>query len=417
MIKQSTYKLSIAIAACMALPAAAQSLDELRKELAAAQSSIASLEKKIDELDSSEKREADFEVYGFAQLDYIQDFNRVNPNWDATLRPSRIPTEDGLYGGDGQSIASVRQSRLGVKANLPVGDDVVKTVFEFDMFGVGSDEGQTTMRLRHAYGEWRSILAGQTNSLFMDGDMFPNTIDYWGPAGMVFLRNPQLRWTPVKGANTFAVAIEKPGNDVDTGMVDAEGIQGDQPLPDVTAHYRNQGGWGHIQVAGILRQVAYESVASSDNEPDGNDLGWGINVSSNFKFGTDTLRLSTVYGEGIASYMNDGGMDMAPNNMDPGSLETVPLLGVVAYYDRNWSDKLSSAIGYSFTEVDNKDYQSPDAFNKGEYASFNLLYTPVKNVMMGAEYLWGKRTDNDGDTGADNRIQLTIKYSFSSLNF
>ena len=341
MIKQSTYKLSIAVAACMALPAAAQSLDELRKELADAQSSIAALEEKIDELDSSEKREADFEVYGFAQLDYIQDFNRVNPNWEATLRPSRIPTEEGVYGGDGQSIASVRQSRLGVKANLPVGDDVVKTVFEFDMFGVGSDEGQTTMRLRHAYGEWRSILAGQTNSLFMDGDMFPNTIDYWGPAGMVFLRNPQIRWTPVRGANTFAVAIEKPGNDVDTGMVGAEGIQSDQPLPDVTAHYRNQGGWGHIQVAGILRQVAYESVANSDNEPDGDEIGWGINVSSNFKFGTDTLRLSTVYGEGIASYLNDGGMDMAPDNMNFDSLETVPLLGVV---EVNFAIRLHSAL-------------------------------------------------------------------------
>jgi hypothetical protein len=42
------------------------------------------------------------------------------------------------------------------------------------------------------------LLAGQTNSLFMDGDVFPNTIDYWGPAGMVFYRNVQLRWTPFK---------------------------------------------------------------------------------------------------------------------------------------------------------------------------------------------------------------------------
>ena len=26
------------------------------------------------------------EIYGFAQFDAIQDFNRVNPAWDATLR-------------------------------------------------------------------------------------------------------------------------------------------------------------------------------------------------------------------------------------------------------------------------------------------------------------------------------------------
>jgi hypothetical protein len=58
----------------------------------------------------------------------------------------------------------------------------------------------------------------QTNSLFMDGDIFPNTIDYWGPTGMVFLRNPQLRYTYRDGPDQFAVAIEKPGNDIDAGQ-------------------------------------------------------------------------------------------------------------------------------------------------------------------------------------------------------
>ena len=54
-----------------------------------------------------------FEIYGFAQADYVQDFKRVNPAWDDTLRPSRIPTEEGVFGSDGQSIIGVRQSRCG----------------------------------------------------------------------------------------------------------------------------------------------------------------------------------------------------------------------------------------------------------------------------------------------------------------
>ena len=49
-------------------------------------------------------KDHNLELYGFLQLDAIQDFNRVNPDWDATLRPSRIPTVDGQFGGDGQSI-------------------------------------------------------------------------------------------------------------------------------------------------------------------------------------------------------------------------------------------------------------------------------------------------------------------------
>ena len=160
-----------------------------------------------------------FEVYGFAQLDYIQDFGRVNPDWEDTLRPSRIPTDDEQFGDDGQATFSVKQSRFGVKAEVPTARGPVTTKFEFDMFGVGDDAGQTTIRLRHAYGEFGQFLVGQTNSLFMDGDIFPNTVDYWGPTGMVFLRNPQIRWTPfANDERTFAVAIENPSNDIDSGQ-------------------------------------------------------------------------------------------------------------------------------------------------------------------------------------------------------
>ena len=57
----------------------------------------------------SRPKDHNLELYGFAQLDAIQDFDRVNPDWDATLRPSRIPTEKGQFGCDGQSVFSVRQ--------------------------------------------------------------------------------------------------------------------------------------------------------------------------------------------------------------------------------------------------------------------------------------------------------------------
>ena len=62
-------------------------------------------------------------------------------------------------------------------------------------------------------GELGQVGAGQTWSLFMDPDVFPNTIDYWGPSGMIFLRNPQLRWTPFNNNGAkMAVAIELPGS-------------------------------------------------------------------------------------------------------------------------------------------------------------------------------------------------------------
>lgn len=372
---------------------------------------------------SAAEGDKSFEVYGFAMLDYIQDFGRVNPDWEDALRPSRIPTDDEQFGDDGQVSMSVKQSRFGVKAALPTAKGPISTKFEFDMFGVGDDAGETTIRLRHFYGEFGQFLVGQTNTVFMDIDIFPNTIEYWGPPGMVFLRNPQIRWTPISNDRSrFAVAIENPGNDIDSGqyreVADFPGAQSDEEWPDLTAQYRMMGDWGHVQVSGILRWIGTEVIVDNQVAYDDSDTGWGINLTGALNMlERDAIRAGIVVGEGIASYMNDGGMDAGPDRSpdDPGvQLEAVQLTGVSLYYDHWWNDQWSSSAGYSFTEVDNTAGQTPDTFEKGSYASANVLYYPVENVMVGAELLWGERKDFGGASNDDTRVQVSFKYNFSS---
>lgn len=380
------------------------------------------------------------EIYGFAQLDAIQDFNRVNPDWNATLRPSRIPTTKGQYGSDGQSVFSARQSRLGGRASGEVAGHKYEAKVEFDMYGVGVDAGQTTFRLRHAYGRWGPILAGQTNSLLMDGDLFPNVVDYWGPAGMVFVRTPQLRFYILDNPTwVVAAALEHPSDDIDPGGIRlydpelASNIRPNEKIPDLTAMVRYQGSWGHLQLSGIARRVGFDTIGTAGNEPKGGEFGWGLMLGGAFKWGLATFRVGGVYGQGIASYMNDGGMDLAPRAALvpvvtppifpalPGppinelvSAKAVPLLGVTAYVDLQWTKTLSSAIGYSFTAVDNTNFQEATAFHRGEYASGNLLWAPADRVLTGLEALWGRRTDNNGNSGTDFRLQYTFKVSFSS---
>ena len=138
-----------------------------------------------------------------------------------------------------------------------------------------------------------------------------------------------------------------------------------------------------------------------------------------------TLRVGAVYGRGIASYMNDGGMDFGPNVAvipEPPSLVLVPsaeavkLFGWTSYVDLNWSKQWTSSIGYSFDKVDNTNFQTATAFHKGQYASVNLLWHPASGVFTGGELLWGKRTDNDGNTGKDLRFQYSFHWDFSSKN-
>ena len=46
----------------------------------------------------------------------------------------------------------------------------------------------------------------------------------------------------------------------------------------------------------------------------------------------------------------------------------------------------------------------------------NMLWAPGSNILTGLELLWGKRTDNDGETGDDIRAPVQLQWSFSSKN-
>ncbi len=364
------------------------------------------------------------QIYGFAMLDLINDFNQINPDWFDVERPSKLPAFPNEFGENGNFWASVRQTRFGVRGWLPTGWGEVKTEFEFDLFGVGVDAGQTTIRLRQAWGSLGPFLAGQTNSVFMDGDVFPNTVEYWGPNGLVFFRNVQLRWTPIDGTSQLAIAIERPGASADGGVfadrTEIQNIQGHFPYPDVTAHYKYAPDWGHVQIAGIFRYMGWTDTLQDQFDLSGHAIGWGVNGSAVLKVTKNTtLRLEATYGHGIENYMNDAPVDVAaqtnPNNpVTPITGKALPVFGMVAYYDINWSDKFSTAIGYSRLDISNSTEQLPSAFKVGQYASTNLLWYPVKNVMTGLEFQWGRRENfTDGFAVNDFRLQFSAQYKFN----
>lgn len=367
-------------------------------------------------------------VYGFAQGDFIYDANRSDPAWEDALRPTKIATDPGTFGSNGQSSLSAKQSEFGVSGDIPINEYMgsMKFRFEFDLFGTGVNAGQTTLRLRHAYGELGQFLAGQTNSNFMDIDVFPNTIEYWGPPGMIFVRNPQFRWTPLRNEyNEFSIAIERPSNDIDAGVIRqldpilGANIQNDEILPDLSMHWKTTDSWGHFQLAALFRDVGYDTLGTLHNEPKGRRLGWGVNGSGHLNFfERDKLKGQVAYGEGISSYMNDGQTDLAPevDASRPSGIgpQALPVLGAVAYYDHYWNDSWSTSLGYSVTHNYNTALQEPNAFHEGQYASMNLLWTPSKSLLFGIEGVWGQRTDHDGNAGHDFRMQFSARYNFGA---
>ena len=80
-----------------------------------------------------------------------------------------------------------------------------------DFFGTNA----TTPRLRHAYGQAKNFLLGQTFSNFMDPDTGPDQLDFQGPNAQVSIRSPQFRYSLlVANKTTFSLSAEKPTSDV-----------------------------------------------------------------------------------------------------------------------------------------------------------------------------------------------------------
>jgi hypothetical protein len=376
--------------------------------------------------DATGTRKAGLDFYGFVMVDAIFDHTGINADWLGAARPTQLPTFQDEFGVPGEFYFGVNQTRFGVMAHAPTGLGEASAVIDFDLFGVGADAGQTTLRLRHAYIELGQFLMGQAESPFMDLHIFPIELDYWGPNGMVAFRNVQFRWTPIQGDRVLEFALERPGASGDQGSyadrIELTDVVARFPVPDFSAAFKWGGhDWGYLRLAGMLRYIKWDDAGNQPFDLAGDAVGWGFNLSSNVK--TDSrgvLRLSAMYGAGVENYMNDAPVDIGIVNNFSDSLRPVlgtalPVFGLVAFYDRTWNEKWSSTIGWSMISIENSDGQLPSAFHQGQYALVNLLFYPVPGMMFGPEVQYIHRTNfsNGFDTGGF-RLQVSGKYNFAA---
>jgi hypothetical protein len=350
---------------------------------------------------------------------------QVNPDYFDVMRPTQLPAWENQYGPDGNFSFGVRQSRLGFKSYIPTKIGELQTRFEFDLFGLGKNAGQTTFHLLYAYAELGMFGAGHNWSLFSDIDGFPNTLEYWGPVGMSLCKNVQFRFIPIQGKTRLAIALERPGASADEGIytdrIELDDVKPYFNLPDLTAEFRETRNWGYVEFAAVLRKIEWIDLGTDQYDLSGKAIGWGFNLTSNLKLSeNDLLRGQVVYGYGIQNLMNDAPTDIGIENnfsnpVSPVKGVTLPVSGFTLYIDHRWNEKFSTSSGFSAVEIQNSDAQAENAFRNGKYASINLLYTPVANILAGAEIIWINRHNfNDGWSNSSTKIQISVKYSFSS---
>jgi hypothetical protein len=308
---------------------------------------------------------------------------------------------------DSEVKVSARQSRLGIEIRDSTRYGPLRAFIEGDFAGAGD-----TYRLRHAFGQFRQILAGKTWSTMVDNRATPEEIDFEGINGRIQVRQTQLRYFPKFGHDfDFLIGLEDPAPDVTGG-------QGVSQYPDVVASIRRN--WSkrwHVKSSLLLRQIEAES--DLDNSVTDSQFGWGLSVSgkAGLKIGDerDNLLFQLNYGDGIGRYINDlqevGGQDA---EFDPltGELETLSVFSGYVAYQHWWQESLRSTLTYSWVDVDNLAFQDDSAYARTDRAIINLLWSPVARVDVGGELLWGRRENLDGSDGTARQIQLGAKYRF-----
>ena len=83
--------------------------------------------------------------------------------------------------------------------------------------------------------------------------------------------------------------------------------------------------------------------------------------------------------------------------------------GVVLGYSHVFNDKLRSNVSLGF----NRGKTAQGADNRTLKEGFvDFIYTPIKNVDLGAEWIYGERRTFSGQVGTLSRIDLMGRYSF-----
>lgn len=376
-------------------------------------------------------------IYGFVKADVVHNFG-ARRDFPTLLLTSIIPVDgaDGA-GRQGDTNARVNASQINIESRTPTEWGELRTHFQFDFFNGDQSTGaaeensanELPAGLRLAYGSLGPLTVGQDWTAFMDLSAYPETADFEGPNGMLFSRVPQIKWSePVGGGWSYAVAIDNPsGNFIPPpGAAVADVEKSD--LPDLVGHLRHEDGWGHVQLSGQLRKIAYDidttvaNNAALANFPQREDsaVGWGLAAYLQLDdplglHPRDKFTLLGAYGEGIR-YIIDTGLtaQQTDGGVNPvtGEIETTEQYSIVAWYQHWWTDTVRSTAVYGRVEVDPLSFAAGNSFERTQYVVGNLFWSPVPRVNLGLEYQYGQLEVKDGRKGEANQIQATAVFLF-----
>ena len=374
---------------------------------------IEALQKKVDEL-AAAAGGTSVTVSGFVKGDfYIDSHDDLGRAFDPTM--IRIDGAAGDDADDGSFGMHAGQSRvrIGTSTSTSFGD--LNTVVEGHFFG------DDAFGLRHAYGQLGPVLAGQAWSIISEEDTAADTVDFNGPAGTIWTRQPQLRLSlPMGEGFTGQMAIEP-------------GYEGNE-LPKFLAAVRFRAGWGAVNLTGSVGRIdvnVAEAPAVNWQTAEAHVLHAGATFNV-----TDATRvmatLSMTRGLGLIWGGGPGTLTVGDD------LKTQDTMGGIAGISHSWSDSIRSGAYFGWAQTDTAsgvpaavaagstdDDGNFTPHNKAvQTLHTNVIWSPVPQANIGFEVMHGWRETNpqvDANgaidrsaktSGQATRVQIGVQYSF-----
>jgi hypothetical protein len=375
-------------------------------------------------------------LYGFAELDWVHDFGGDNSDNDYSTFAYYMPVSGTPEARrTNRDYLTIRESRLGLEAATPTRFGVLSAKLEGDFnneprHGNSSTYGDSGhvytqmatnsygFRVRHAYGQFGGLLVGQTWSTFMDVDDFPETVDYNGPPGGTFIRQPQIRYAyGTVSAGTFTAALENSDSYVLDPSSDAPYASSLSRLPDLVARWDRGFDFGALSVRAVTQELRIKDGASLD----ATKRGYGVAASGLVKTrgGADFATWGVTYGEGIGRYLNY--VEGAIYDAGTSSIRLERAVGAYLGYQLKSSDLLRFNFAYGLVHEFDSDFTKVvraaglDSGRWGINRNVQQLHagfflSPVKATDFGVEAIWADRRTLSGDRGVDFRTNLLARY-------
>jgi hypothetical protein len=351
---------------------------------------------------------------GYVKLDAIYSDRSagVGSSADQEYEAGAIPVGANAGANErGQLKLHARQSRVFGKTSTPSAWGNMTTYVEFDLFGASGNESVSNshgLRLRHAYGSLGGLLAGQTWTTFSDVAAYPETVDFGGPAGTIFARQAQLRWSQAFAGGQWAIALENPETVV-TLPSGASFRADDDRWPDIAAKVRFDTTWGKVSLAGLARQLRVDSA--SDPASRDQKWGWGLGVNAVIpSVGNDDARVSIYRGNALGRYTVGFFTDAL---LDANARIALPTQWVAsAAYRHHWSPTLRSTLALSGLRANNPAGTAGSVNKSAESGHLNLIWSPLAQTNFGVEYIHARREIESGEKGRLNRLQASAQYLF-----